>query len=192
MYHVSDHNSEITENKLFPKAKEHFLFDFELSKSRLLEKYVQLPCYVVLEGETIDEVITRFPKEGDIKILAYIDKGPEICEQVINGKKETIEIVNRCDVDFALVYQPINVVEFLLHLHQGSKVESLELINECELYHSSIDEWFFNHKNFFKYNEFFHQLEEKIINRYKQLRRKGSKIKLLNCDEKPLNFVNRL
>ncbi|MBI5065972.1 hypothetical protein HZA97_07065 [Candidatus Woesearchaeota archaeon] len=192
MYRVTNHNSEIIENKLFPSAKEHFLFDFELSKSRLLEKYVQLPCYVVLEKDNITEVIEKFPKEGEITILAYIDKGPEICEQVINGEKNTIEVVNRCDVDFALLYQPINVVEFLLHLHQGSKVESLELINECEIYHSSINEWFFNHKNFFKYNEFFHQLEEKIMDRYTKLRKKGSKIKLLNCDGKPLTFVNRI
>ncbi|MBI4919199.1 hypothetical protein HY837_04660 [archaeon] len=78
-----------------------------------------------------------------------------------------------------------------MHLHEGSRVESKELVEECKLYHESLDEWFFNHKNFFKYNEFFHQIEDKIMDRYRCLTKKGSYIKLLNCDGKPLTFVNK-
>ncbi len=192
MYYVRKPELKIEEKVLFPEASDHFLFDFELSKIRLLERNVDLPCYVLLENEKIDEVLDKFPKKGDLKILAYIDRGPEVYEKVNKGKKETVEIVNRCDIDFALHYLPLNTVEFLLHLHEGSRVESKELIEECKLYHDGLNEWFFNHKNFFKYNEFFHQIENKIIDRYRRLTKKGSQVRLLNCDGKPLTFVSKI
>ncbi|PIN80861.1 hypothetical protein COV11_03175 [Candidatus Woesearchaeota archaeon CG10_big_fil_rev_8_21_14_0_10_30_7] len=190
MYYIQDHLDE-KKKSIFPSATAHFLFDFELSKSKLIQDQVGLPCYVILEGQSIDQVIRQFPEKGDLKILINIDTSPKIYERVVKGKKDNIEVFNRCDIDFAIVYEPLHVVEFLLHLHQGSKIESKELVNECKTYYAGLDEWFFNHKNFFKYNEFFHELERKIMDRYSRLTKKGSQVKLLNCDNSSLTFINK-
>lgn len=190
MYYVSNLTSEC-KDLLFPNVKQYYLFDFEPSKSKLIEEKVGLPCYVVLEGESIADVIRAFPKKGSLKILIGIDKNIQVYERVYKGKAEHIEITNRCDIDFALLYQPLNVVEFLFHLHQGSSLNTRELIEECTIYYKDLNEWFFNHKNFFKYNEFFHNLEKKIIDRYKKIIRKGSSVRLLNCDGKELVFIKK-